>query len=63
MQPYPLVEAYLNLGRNAEAIRWLRTAAELRDNEIVFINVDPRFDALRGDPRFQEIVRSMNFPK
>lgn len=62
-QPYDLVEAYLDLGRDAEAIEWLRKAAEVRDPEIAFINVDPRFDRLRSNPRFQEIVRSLNFPQ
>ena len=62
VQPYPLVEAYLNLRQDQEVIVWLRRAAELRDNEIIFINVDPRFDRLRANPSFQEIVRSLKFP-
>jgi len=62
VQPFPLVETYLNLGRDAEAIQWLRRAADLRDIEIVFLKVAPRFDRLRSNPRFQEIVRSLNFP-
>ena len=63
VQPYPLVEAYVNLRRDAEAVVWLRRAAELRDNEIIFLNVDPRFDRLRSNPAFQEIVRSLKFPR
>lgn len=61
VQPYPLVEAYLNLRKDKEVIVWLRRAAELRDNEIIFLNVDPRFDRLRSTPSFQEIVRSLKF--
>jgi len=63
VQPYPLVEAYLNLGQDAETIVWLRRASELRDNEIIFLNVDPRFDRLRSNPAFQEIVHSLKFPR
>jgi TolB-like protein/DNA-binding winged helix-turn-helix (wHTH) protein/uncharacterized protein HemY len=63
VQPYDLVEAYLDLGHDEDAIEWLRKAAEVRDVEIVFINMDPRFDRLRTNPRFQEIVRSLNFPQ
>jgi hypothetical protein len=63
VQPYDLVEAYLDLGHDEDAVEWLRKAAEVRDVEIAFINVDPRFDRLRTNPRFQEIVRSLNFPQ
>ena len=62
LQPYYLVEPYVDLGRDEEAITWLGKAAESHDVEIVFIKVDPRFDRLRANPRFQEIVRSLRFP-
>jgi TolB-like protein len=63
LQPYYLVEPYVDLGLDEEAITWLGKAAEAHDVEIVFIKVDPRFDRLRANPRFQEIVRSLNFPE
>ncbi len=62
LQPYYLVEGYLDLGRDEEAVAWLGKAAEVHDVEIVFIKVDPRFDRLRANPRFQEIVSSLRFP-
>jgi TolB-like protein len=63
LQPYYLVEPYVDLGRDEEAITWLGRAAEAHDVEIVFVKVDPRFDRLRANPRFQEIVHSLNFPE
>jgi TolB-like protein/Flp pilus assembly protein TadD len=63
MQPYFLVEPYVDLGRDEDAITWLAKAAELHDVEIVFIKVDPRFDRLSANPRFQAIVHSLNFPE
>jgi TolB-like protein/Flp pilus assembly protein TadD len=63
LQPYYLVEPYMELGQDEEAITWLGKAGELHDVEIVFIKVDPRFDRLRSKPRFQEIVNSLNFPQ
>jgi len=62
LQPYYLVGPYLDLGRDEEAIAWLVKAAEVHDVEIVFIKVDPRFDRVRANPRFQEIVGSLRFP-
>jgi TolB-like protein/DNA-binding winged helix-turn-helix (wHTH) protein/Tfp pilus assembly protein PilF len=63
LQPYYLVGPYLNLGHDGEAVAWLAKAAEVHDVEIVFINVDPRFDRLRTNARFEEIVSSLHFPK
>jgi TolB-like protein len=63
LQSYYLVEPYISLGRDQEAVTWLAKAAESHDVEIVFISVDPRFDRLRENPRFQAIVNSLNFPK
>src|SRR5262245_40477269 len=63
LQPYYLVEPYVNLGSDSEAIHWLGKAAEVHDVEIVFIKVDPRLDRLRANQHFQEIVNSTSFPK
>jgi hypothetical protein len=34
----------------------------VRDRAMVYLQVNPRFDALRSDPRFGELVRRMRFP-
>ncbi len=50
------------LGEMNEAVAYAGQAYEERDVLLVSARVDPRFDPLRSDPRFQEIVRKMNFP-
>jgi TolB-like protein/DNA-binding winged helix-turn-helix (wHTH) protein/Tfp pilus assembly protein PilF len=55
-------EAYIGLGKNDEAMAWLERAYEERDQWMVYIKSFPGWDALRPEPRFQAIVRRMNFP-
>jgi serine/threonine-protein kinase len=52
---------YTGLHENEQAFVWLRKAIEERSHWLVWIRVDPRFDALRGEPRFHEIVNTV-FP-
>ncbi len=45
-------------GRRDEALTWLEKGADLRSRWIVsLLLVEPRFDALRADPRFQAVLR------
>ncbi|MCY7348012.1 MAG: tetratricopeptide repeat protein, partial [Pyrinomonadaceae bacterium] len=53
--------AYSNLGRKDEAFALLRKCFEERDDRMVWLKVEPRFDNLRDDERFKEILRKMNF--
>lgn len=54
--PYFAAMALTQLGRNGEAMSELNRAYRERSVHLVFLNVDPRFDALSGDPRFRELV-------
>ena len=60
--PYGVGRIYAAMGQTEEAFRWLETAYEQRGNWMVFLKVDPVFDDLRSDPRFQDLMRRMNFP-
>lgn len=56
-------EAYIGLGEKDEAMAWLERAYEERDQWMVYINSYPGWDGLRSEPRFQALVRRMNFPQ
>jgi TolB-like protein/Tfp pilus assembly protein PilF len=60
--PYFVGRIYAALGKKDEALHWLETAYQERDAWIVFLKMDPRLDDLRSDPRFQDLLRRMNFP-
>lgn len=51
---------YAGLANKKEALAWLEKAYEERSDDMAMLKVDPRFDALRSDPRFQALLRRMN---
>ena len=59
---YDLALLHLALGHPDEACAHLSKAHADHSSHLPFLNVDPRFDELRADPRFQALVRRMNFP-
>jgi TolB-like protein/DNA-binding winged helix-turn-helix (wHTH) protein/Tfp pilus assembly protein PilF len=56
-------EAYVGLGQNEQAITWLERAYDAHDQWMVFANSYPGLDRLRSEPRFQALMRRMNFPQ
>jgi TolB-like protein/DNA-binding winged helix-turn-helix (wHTH) protein/Flp pilus assembly protein TadD len=51
------VHAYLGLGDNDEAFAWFERAYKEQSNILIYLKVFPPYDSLRGDPRFQDLVR------
>ena len=55
---------HTGLGEKDEAFRSLEKAIELRAPFVALLKVDPRFDSLHQDPRFQNLLlRQMNLPE
>ena len=60
--PHGVGRVYAALAKKDEALYWLETAYRERDPWMLFLKTDARFDDLRSDPRFQDLLRRMNFP-
>jgi TolB-like protein/Flp pilus assembly protein TadD len=61
--PYHIALVYIGLGDKENAFEWLEEAYVQRSSYLVFLKEGPRFDRLRDDPRFQDLLRRMNFPE
>jgi tetratricopeptide (TPR) repeat protein len=48
---------YSACGRKDQAFAWLEKAFERRSYEMIFLAVNPRWDPLRSDPRFADLLR------
>ena len=60
--PYFLAVIYISLSETENALYWLEQTLKLKDPNLNMINVDPRFDKIRDNPRFQAIIKQLNFP-
>jgi hypothetical protein len=54
--------AYAALELTDAAFASLDEAFQMRDGQLAFLKADPSFDPIRGDPRFDDLLRRMNFP-
>jgi hypothetical protein len=51
---------YAGLGDSEQAFKWLQKAYEDGPGWLIYLNVDPRYDSLRSDPRLADLLRRMN---
>jgi eukaryotic-like serine/threonine-protein kinase len=62
VSPYDVAAIWAGLGRIDQSIEWLQKANEEHAAYFHHINVEPAFDPLRSDPRFQALVRRIGLP-
>ena len=62
VSPVQIAIVHAGLGHAQEAIEWLEKGIDERAAGMVWIKDDPRFDPLRPDSRFQDIVTHLRFP-
>jgi len=59
--PYLLAIVHNALGETGPALTLLEEAYDTRDWRMTFLKVDPRWNNLRAEPRFAELMRKMKF--
>jgi tetratricopeptide (TPR) repeat protein len=63
VSPYFIAVIYAGLEEKDRAFEWLETTYAERHPYLALLKVEPVFDPLRSDPRFQSLLRRMNFPE
>jgi len=53
---------YTYAGDKERALDWLEIAYQEKIQNLIYLNVYPKWDPLRDDPRFQDLLRKMNLP-
>lgn len=59
VSPYTIALIYNGLGKDDQALTWLERAYAQRAPGMVFLKVEPKWNNLRSEPRFQELLRRM----
>lgn len=61
VSPLCIAYVYVGLGMKEEAFDWIEKAYEIHDGNICLLKVWPIWDSVRADPRFQDLLRRVNF--
>jgi hypothetical protein len=56
---YPFAQTFsaISLGENEQAFALLEKEYERRGIRMILLQVEPEFDSLRAEPRFQDLLR------
>ncbi len=63
VSPYNIAQIYGRLGDKSQALASLEMALDQRDSNLTYLRVEPAFDEVRSDLRFQKIVRQLALPQ
>jgi TolB-like protein/DNA-binding winged helix-turn-helix (wHTH) protein len=62
VEPVLVAQACVRIGDKECAFKWLERGYEERDDLMINLKVEPVFDSLHSDPRFQDLVRRVGIP-
>ena len=60
--PFDIAVIYIGLGDKEQAFEWLEKAYQDHSHWLLWLKVDPRFDSIHGDSRYQDLRRRMRLP-
>ena len=60
---YLIAAVYARMGRKENAFRYLEKAYAEHSFGMILLRQEWRFDGLRSDPRFRNLLRRLNYPE
>ena len=60
--PFDIATLFVHAGKREDALLWLDKSIDVVDPRLHFLNIDPDWRTLRGDPHFLECLRTIGFP-
>jgi len=61
--PSIVAVVYIGMDDKDKAFEWLEKGYQERDFWVFQLQTDFRFDPIRSDPRYRDLLRRINFPK
>jgi serine/threonine-protein kinase len=62
VSPFELASIHFALGQTDDGFQWLAKAFQDRCFELISLRVDPRWESLRGNPRFDKLFDQLGLP-
>ncbi|HYL16795.1 MAG TPA: tetratricopeptide repeat protein [Terriglobales bacterium] len=61
--PFDVAVVYVGLRDKDQTFKWLQKALEDHSHWVIWLKCDPRFDSIRSDPRYAQVMRYMGLPQ
>ena len=59
VSPVLIAHVHEGLGKPEDALNWLEKGFKERDGWLILLTAYPRFESLRGEPRFQDLLHNV----
>jgi tetratricopeptide (TPR) repeat protein len=59
---YSIATVYATLADKEATISWLKKGYEERNDDMIYMKIEPVLDPVRSDPRFRDLIRRIGFP-
>jgi DNA-binding winged helix-turn-helix (wHTH) protein/Tfp pilus assembly protein PilF len=59
--PYAMALIHIGLGHSDAAFEWLMRAFDVHDVHLLFLTVDPKWDPMRNETRFDDLIKRCGF--